>query len=155
MQIIVIEDAKVLVPNKEHKNFTATDLIIPSGTELEGDKILVDGMRRGEPFQYKLFKTNDNRYIYLNKTQPNMATTQVYLGADAQTSPTIVDVPQPKLLSTTNVVGAIAGYFVGHWYSKKYQKGNPRYYGLAGAVAGVIVARYIAQKGTIKFVKSK
>jgi len=155
MQVVVIKDAQELVPNKEHKNFTSNGIVIPSGTMLEGKEVTVNGMRRGEPFQYKLFQTENNKYIYLNKTQPNMATTQVYLGADAQTTPTIVDVPQPKLLSTTNIVGAIAGYVVGNWYSKKYQKGNPRYYGLACAVAGVIVARYIAKKGTIKFVKSK
>lgn len=155
MEVIVEIDAKILVPNKEHKNFTATDLVIPQGTTLEGEKVLVNGMRRGEPFQYKLFKTNDNRYIYLNKIKPSMATTQVYLSADAQQTPTIVDVPQAKLLSTTNIVGAILGYYVGHWYSTKYQKGNSRYYGLAGAVAGVLTARYIAKKGTIKFVKSK
>jgi hypothetical protein len=155
MQVIVIDDAKVLVPNKEHKNFTATEITIPQGNILDGEEVIVNGMRRGQPFQYKLFKTIENKYIYLNKTKPNMAKTEVYLGADAQATPTIVDVPQPKLLSTTNIVGAIAGYVVGNWYSKKYQKGNSRYYGLAGAVAGVIVARYIAKKGTIKFVKSK
>jgi hypothetical protein len=155
MEVFVTDDAKVLVPNKEHKNFTATDVIIPKGNSLEGEELIVNGLRRGQPFQYKLFKTKENQFIYLNKTKPNMANTQVFLGADSQQTPTIVDVPQAKLLSTTNIVGAIAGYFVGNFYSKKYQKGNPRYYGLAGAVAGVLVARYIAKKGTIKFVKSK
>lgn len=155
MQVLTTEDAKVLVPNKEHQNFTATDLVIPSGTTLKGEVKYVDGMRRGEPFKYKLFKTENSQFIYLNKTQPVMANTQVYLGADAQQTPTIVDVPQAKLLSTTNIVGAIAGYLVGSWYSKKYGKGSPKYYGLAGAVGGVLVARYIAKKGTIKFVKSK
>ena len=154
MQVFTTEDAKVLVPNQEHQNFTSTDVVIPSGTTLEGEIKIIDGKRRGQPFRYKVFQTNENQIIYLNKTKP-MATTQVYLGADAQTTPTIVDVPQPKLLSTTNIVGAIAGYLVGNWYSRKYGKGNPKYYGLAGAVGGVIVARYIAKKGTIKFVKSK
>lgn len=154
MQVYTTEDAKVLVPNKEHQNFTATDIIIPSGTMLNGEVKIINGKRRGESFQYKLFYTTDNQYIYLNKTKP-MATTQVYLGADAQATPTIVDVPQPKILTTTNIVGAIGGYLVGNWYSKKYGKGSPKYYGLAGAVAGVLVAHYITKRGTIKFVKSK
>jgi len=154
MKVFTIEDAKVLVPNKEHQNFTATDIIIPSGTNLDGEVKIINGKRRGQPFQYKLFYTTDNQFIYLNKTKP-MATTQVYLGADAQQTPTIVDVPQTKLLSTTNIVGAIAGYLVGNWYSKKYGKGSPRFYGLAGAVGGVLVARYMMKKGTIKFVRSK
>jgi hypothetical protein len=154
MQVFTSEDAKVLVPNKEHQNFTATDVIVPQGTTLDGEVKIINGKRRGQPFQYKLFYTKDNQFIYLNKTKP-MATTQVYLSADAQQTPTIVDVPQTKILSTTNIVGAIAGYFVGNWYSKKYGKGNPKYYGLAGAVAGVLVARYMMKKGTIKFVKSK
>ena len=69
MQVLTTEDAKVLVPNKEHQNFTATDLVIPSGTTLKGEVKYVDGMRRGEPFKYKLFKTENSQFIYLNKTQ--------------------------------------------------------------------------------------
>lgn len=154
MQVLTTEDAKVLVPNQEHQNFTATDIVIPSGTTLNGEVKYVDGMRRGEPFKYKLFKTEENQYIYLNKLKPIMATTQVYLGADAQQTPTIVDVPQNKVFTTDTIIGAIAGYFIGNWYSKKYQKGNSAYYGLAGAVGGLLVVRYMNKKG-IKFVKSK
>jgi hypothetical protein len=33
---IVIEDTKTLVPNKEHKNFTESDTIVPKGTKVDG-----------------------------------------------------------------------------------------------------------------------
>ena len=154
MQVEVIEDARVLVPNKEHENFTATDIVIPKGNILEGEVQVINGKRRGEPFTYKLFYTTDKQYIHIKKTKP-MATTQVYLGADAQQTPTIVDVPQRKLFTTQNIVGAIAGYFIGTYYSNRYGKGRPQFYGLAGAVGGLLIARYLTSTGTIKFVKSK
>jgi hypothetical protein len=154
MQAELIEDAPVLIPNKEHQNFTRNGQVIPKGEVVEGEIKVVQGKRRGEPFTYELFYTNKNQFIHKKKVKP-MATTQVYLSADAQQTPTIVDVPQNNLLTTPNIVGAVAGYLVGNWYSRKYGKGNPRYFGLAGAVAGVLVARYMTQKGTIKFVKSK
>jgi len=154
MQAVIIEDAPVLIPNKEHQNFTRNGEIIPKGEVVEGELKVIKGKRRGEPFNYELFYTNKNQFIHQKKVKP-MPTTQVYLSADAQQSPTIVDVPQEKIMTTANIIGAVGGYLVGNWYSRKYGKGNPRYYGLAGAVGGVLVARYITQKGTIKFVKSK
>ena len=67
----VIEDAPVLVPNKEHANFTRTEIVIPAGTKIEGEVKIIKGKRRGEPFTYRLFCTNDNQYIYLKKTNQN------------------------------------------------------------------------------------
>ena len=37
MEAVVLENAKVLVPNKEHKNFTETNEIVPQGTTVKGE----------------------------------------------------------------------------------------------------------------------
>jgi len=95
MQIEVIEDAYVLTPNTEHKNFTRTEKLIGKGTILEGEPKTIIGQRRGEQFQYKLFKTTDKELIHLKKTKP-MRTTEVTLSADASQTPTLVNVPTGK-----------------------------------------------------------
>jgi uncharacterized protein YcfJ len=154
MKGLVKEDAYVLVPNKEHQNFTRTDIIIPAGNMVEGEEKKVNGNRRGEPFTYKLFYTTENQYIHLNKIKP-MATTQVYLGADAQTTPTVVDVPQRKLFNTTNIIGGVLGAFAGVYYSKKFNKGNRNLYAVGGAIAGFLTVRYLVGKRAILVAKSK
>jgi hypothetical protein len=153
MQVYTIEDAPVLVPNKEHENFTRSRLVIPAGTELVGEPKNVDGKRRGEPFTYRLFYTNDNQIIHLKKVKP-MPTTQVYLGADAKQTPTIVDVPPRQLFTTNTIIGAAIGGFVGNYIAKRNSY-NKNLYMLGGAVAGFFVARYLQGRKSIKVVKSK
>lgn len=154
MKALVQEDAHVLVPNKEHQNFTRTDIVIPAGNTIEGEPKMINGKRRGEPFSYKLFYTTENQYIHLNKIKP-MATTQVYLGADAQTTPTVVDVPLRKLFNTNNIIGGVLGAFAGVYYSKKFNKGNRNLYAVGGAVAGFLAVRYLVGKRAILVAKSK
>lgn len=154
MKALVKEDAHVLVPNKEHQNFTRTDIVIPAGSTVEGEQKTINGKRRGEPFSYKLFYTIENQYLHSKKLEP-MATTQVYLGADAQPTPTVVDVPQRKLFNTNNIIGGILGAFVGVYYSKKFNKGNRNLYAVGGAVAGFLTVRYIVGKRAILVAKSK
>ena len=54
----VIEDAKILIPNTEHKNFTDSGEIIEEGTFVSGQVKNIEGLRRGKPFIYRLFLTN-------------------------------------------------------------------------------------------------
>ena len=154
MKAEVIEDAPVLVPNKEHENFTRTDVIIPAGNIVEGEIKKVNGKRRGEPFTYTLFYTTDNQYIHLKKIKP-MAMTKVFLNADAQTTPTVVDVPPRKMFTTFTVVGAIAGAYLGMYISKKQNLGNRNAYAIGGAVAGFFIGRYMQGRKAIQVVKSK
>jgi len=153
MKATVIEDAPVLIPNAEHENFTQTGIVIPAGTEVEGSVKKIEGKRRGEPFTYRLFLTNENQLIHLKKIKP-MATTQVYLSADAAPTPTIVDVPPRKLFTTATVIGAIAGGYVGMYMAKKRGL-NKNTYMIGGAVAGFFVARYLQGRKSIKVVNSK
>jgi hypothetical protein len=66
-KVVVIEDAKILIPNKDHFNFTESSRVIKANTILQGDAKYIRGKRRGEDFLYRLFATSDNKIIYLNK----------------------------------------------------------------------------------------
>jgi hypothetical protein len=136
MKVTTIEDAKVLIPNKEHKNFTTNNEIIKKGTELEGKSKKIFGLRRGKPFSYRIFQTNENKIIYLNKIKP-MAT-EVTLGADSsQTATRINLLPQEK--SSRNafiytIGGGVAG-FLWSKYKKHDTKKSALFIGI-GAVLG-------------------
>ena len=156
MKVTVIEDAKVLIPNKEHLNFTEGNEVIKKGTEIEGNPKQIKGKRRGEDFVYKLFGTNDNKIIYLKKIKP-MEKTEVTLGADAQTSATIVDIPVGKKLFTKNatiymLIGAAAGF--GFAKYKKYKTGKIVMSTSVGAVAGFALGTYVDKHLSVKVKKS-
>lgn len=149
----VIEDAQILVPNETHKNFTSTNETLPKGTIAFGQMKTVKGIRRGEPFDYRIFVTNNNEVIYQNKIKP-MATTQVYLSADNQQTATVVNVPSRKLISTTTIIGAIIGGVAGNYYAKK-QGGNRNTLMVGGAILGFFVARYMEGRGMLRVKPSK
>ena len=69
MLYVTIEDAPILIPNKEHSNFTQSNAVIDKGTLIEGNELFINGKRRGEDFTYKLFRTKDNNLIHLKKIQ--------------------------------------------------------------------------------------
>ena len=106
MIAVVKEDAKVLTPNKEHKNFTETDELIPEGTQIEGEQKLIEGLRRGEPFTYRVFVTTDNKVLYLNKIEPNMAT-EVTLGADSSRTATTINLRPAETFSKLKMFGLV------------------------------------------------
>ena len=153
MKVFTTKDAAVLIPNNEHKNFTENGEVIPRGTYLVGVKRNVDGMRRGKPFVYKLFITEDEKIIYLNTIEP-METTEVTLGADSSQSATRVNfVPAEtfnKFRSTGIVIGGIAG-FAWAKYKKHDMKKMAMYIGV-GAVLGYAAAYVIdtRRKATVK-----
>jgi hypothetical protein len=159
MHVELIDDTPVLVPNKEHQNFTRTATILPKGLLLEGEPITVSGKRRGEPFDYKLFYTKDNKFIHIKKTNTVRNTKvsdkrEVYLGADSAQSATVVDVPPRNLFTAYTVAGTIAGAAIGHYIAKK-RGGNKHYYSLIGAVAGFFAGRYAQGKRNVFVKKSK
>ena len=113
MKVVTIKDAPILIPNEDHKNFTMNGVVIPRGVELEGTRKEVQGLRRGKPFTYRLFVTENKQIIYSNNVKP-MDTTEVTLGADAAQTPTMVNLLPAesfnKLRTTGLVVGALAGF---------------------------------------------
>lgn len=163
MNYIVIENAKGLIPNKDHKNFTETRTIYPIGTNLDGEYVEIKGLRKGEPFTYRLIKIKDlNEYIFSNKVKQQtnnnqMETTEVFLGPDAQVTPTKVSVPTNESSNMANVIGAVVGAGAGFAFAK-YRKieGNARYvYMAVGALAGFFVTRMIVKKDKLTIKASK
>jgi hypothetical protein len=129
MQVEVSEDAKVYTLNEEHKNFTETGEIIKKDTILDGMAKAVKGKRRGQDFVYRVFVTDDNKFIHLNKVQP-MKNVEVSIGADQGESKKMVDI-SPII---------------------EENKGNAVRNALIGAVAGFLVAKYIMKKPPLMFV---
>lgn len=157
MEIELIEDANVLIPNKEHENFTRTEKLIAQGTILNGEPKTIRGKRRGEDFNYKLFLTEDKEFIHLNKTKP-MTTTEVTLGADATQTPTVVSIPSAKKIFTPMVIGGtLIGAGAGYYYAKKKNADTKKrnMYIVVGAVLGFFGAKYFEKRKGIVVKPSK
>lgn len=159
-QVEVIKDAVILIPNKTHENFTATDDIIPQGEQLKGIEKLIEGKRRGKPFTYKLFITENDEIIY-NKNVKPMQTTEVKLGlsgvqeeirtstvkednADGAVTPAVINMTPPEIFSKTKTVGLVLGGLAAYGYCK-YKKCDAKktamYIGV-GALAGWLTGFY-------------
>ena len=157
MKAIVVEDAHILIPNKDHKNFTTSNEVIEAETQVEGRPTIIKGMRRGEPFDYKFFITNKKQIIHLNKIKP-METTEVTLGADAKQTATVIDVPgTKKLLTKTVLMGAGIGAAVGFGYAKYKKLDNKKMaiYTLVGAAIGFFAGKYVEKRKGIVIKPSK
>jgi len=157
MKVELIEDAEVLIPNLEHHNFTESDKIIKKGTQLDGDIKLVEGKRRGLKFTYKLFATKDKQLIYFKKIKP-MEVTEVTLGADAQQSATVVNIPMHKRIFTKNaVIYGLIGAGIGFGFSKykKYKGGKTAMVTSVVAVAGFLFGTYVDKHQSVKIAPSK
>jgi len=146
MKAQVIEDAKILIPNTEHKNFTDSGQIIEEGTFVTGQVKNIEGLRRGKPFIYRLFLTDKNQLIHLKKIK-QMGTTEVSLGADAAQSPTQVNLRPAERADRNKFIGAVVGGVAGFaWakYKKHDMKQSAMYIGI-GAVLG-FVAGYMLDR---------
>ncbi len=144
MEAILIKDAKVLIPNNDHKNFTETNQVIPKGTKVSGSIKNIQGLRRGEPFTYRLFNTNNNQLIYLNNLE-NMNATEVKLGADASVTSTKVDLIPAETFNKIRRNGLIIGGIAGFAYAK-YQKHDMKKVAMwigVGALVGYAAAYVI------------
>jgi cytochrome c biogenesis protein ResB len=154
---IVEQGANVLIPNLDHKNFTFSDERIEGGTVVEGTLKVINGLRRGEPFTYRLFLTKDNKLIY-QKNIKNMANaTEVTLGADSSTTPTSINLKPAENFSKMKLRGVVVGGIAGFAYAK-YKKEDTKkvvmYIG-AGAILGYLVEYLIDNRRNIIVKPSK
>ena len=135
---VVIEQAHVLVPNKEHQNFTRTRETLPVGEKIVGTFKSIKGKRRGEDFSYRVFITNNGEIIYSNKIKEEMKPTEVYLGADSAKTPTTVDLVPAETFKATRLIGALAGGVGAYIYCKNRKMDKARCKTLAalGAALG-------------------
>ncbi len=155
-QFKVIKDTFYLIPNKEHKNFTQSTEKVNKDQILTGKLLNVSGLRRGKPFDYRLFLTNDKKYIYQNCVEP-MKTTEITLGADSAQTPTVIDLRQNETFSRNKVIGIVAGATAGFAYSKykKHQWKKVFMYSALGAALGYGAAYLFDRNKSIEVTPSK
>lgn len=128
----VLSDAKILVANNAHKNFTESDEIIPAGSEVDGTFQLINGLRRGNPFTYRIFTLNDGRIIYAKNIT---AMTEVTLNAEG---------PAKKItIAPCEGAGAIIVALAAFGYAKTKNFSNKKtaIVVIGGAVAGFVAGR--------------
>ena len=156
MKVNVIKDCKVLLRNKKHKNFTETDIEIKKGTVLNGKPIEVNGLRRGEPFKYRLFLTNNKEFIYLNCIE-NMKATEIKLGADDSQTPTFVNLKGNEMFSKNKTMGLAIGGLAGFMYSryKKHDWKKTTMTVLGSALIGYTASYVLTKDKSINFIPSK
>lgn len=179
MKVQLIEDATILIPNKEHKNFTETGSAFKKGSELEGEPVNIMGKRRGEDFTYRLFKTNDNQLIFLNKTDmknrvvqlnfegvptetvklnfEGVPTEEIKIGFDG-VQPIIVDEnPNKSIFAKYSSAGVLVGSAVGFGISKYKNMEMKKIvmFTLIGALAGYVVGNQIDKRLKIVVKQSK
>ena len=154
---VVTEDIKNLIPNNLHKNFTEGDVVIAKGTVVEGTYKDVEGLRRGEPFTYRLFFIKDGPIIYQNKITNTMPVTEVMLGADQSRSATLVNLKPAEIFTKMKVAGIVIGGISGFAYAK-YKKHDMKksamYIGI-GALVGFAAAYVIDNKKKATVTPSK
>jgi hypothetical protein len=143
----IVKDTDVLIPNKEHKNFTTSGEKIESGTIVHGQEKKIEGLRRGEPFVYRMFLTSDNKLIYLKSIKP-MNTTEVNLGADGAPTTTVLNLKPAEQAKSNKakdevwglIIGGVVGYIAYHkLHYKKHGKHSLKHgamYIAGGAAAG-------------------
>jgi hypothetical protein len=156
MEVRVLKDTNYLIANPDHRNFTEGSETVEQDTILKGEPRAIQGLRRGEPFVYRLFITNDGKILYINNVEP-MKTVEVTLGADAQRTPTTVNlIPAEsftKMKTTALVVGGIAG-FAWAKYKKHDMKKVAMYIGV-GALLGYVAGYVLDQSRDVVVTESK
>lgn len=149
------ENCKVLIPNKEHKNFTETNEVIPVGTSLDGNLVEIKGKRKGEDFTYKLFITPDEKIIYPKYL--NMEATEVKLGADSAQTPTVVNMTPVENFNKAKLIYIAVGGAVGYGYAryKKEDWKKSLMYTVGGAILGFGLTYVIDRNRKIDVTPSK
>ena len=143
MEVTVIRDSKYLIPNQEHQNFTESNDVVGEGNILKGNYANIEGLRRGEPFTYKLFVTEDKRILYRNNIEPMEQ--EVTLGADSQRSATTLNLIPAETFNKVKTMGLVVGAIAGFAYSKykKHDLKRTSMFIFGGAIVGYASAYVI------------
>lgn len=168
MEAIVIDKAEILIPNKQHKSFSGSNTFIDPGTKINGTARLISGLRKGKPFDYRLFHTKNNQYIFLNKinqiqkqTEAMNRATEVTLGADSQRSSTVINTSplhgtlNPKLVGTLIGIGAGLAWTYSKRNHAQHTKQKMYMYIAVGALAGLGVGAYIEHRRAVVITPEK
>ena len=143
MEVTVIENTPVLMPNTNHRNFTESGQFIEKDTVLNGNPKQIQGLRKGRPFIYKFFITDKGQIIHLKKVKP-MRATEVTLGADSQRTATTVNMTNVSSKSNKKYIGAILGAGVMFAYAKykKHDKSKQIALSVTGGLIGFAAGYY-------------
>jgi hypothetical protein len=156
MEVTVTKDSKYLIPNAQHQNFTESTEWVGEGVMLNGDFANIEGKRRGEPFTYKLFITEDKKILYQNSVEP-MKTIELTSGADSQRTPTMVNLTPAETFNKVKTMGLVLGAAAGFAYCK-YKKCDTKktvMYIFGGAVIGYAAAYVVDRNRKATVVASK
>ena len=136
MIVSTIENATILVPNNEHKNFTETNEVIPASKTLVGEFKLISGLRRGKPFDYRIFTTDEGKVIYANTVspQPKEFTTEP---AKEPTAGKKLTISNRAILYTT--LGGALGYVITR-QTKQTDSFKTALYIIGGATLGYFLS---------------
>lgn len=147
MKVIVKENSPILIHNTEHKNFVATDKIIPAGTTLEGEQINIIGKRKGKDFIYRLFKDKDGILIYQKYIEPM----EINLNANGEAETRIVTFPSVKNDTRTHAVISVVAGVLAFAVAKKLGKTGKQSLVIGGvtAILGYGIATYITKNQKI------
>lgn len=151
------EDAPVLLPNKEYKNFTQSrNEVIKKDSIVEGEPRIIAGLKKGKPFQFKIFYTKDGKIIDFNKIQA-MEKTEVVLNAEGEEKSgldALVNLKPGEMFNKTKLIGLCVGAAAGFLYCKHKGHSTKKciLYAIGGGVVGYGVAFFATynHKGTVK-----
>ena len=133
MVVYTNSEIRVLTPNGEHQNFTETADTIPSGTEMTGIFKTVQGMRRGEPFAYRVFMSDKGDIVYADSVSPKM-----------NILPEIMSSADGGKTNYVPIVIGVGGAILGYFATRKLKQHIP--YQPIIIAAGVGVASYFLYK---------
>jgi len=142
--VIVVENSPILTANPEHKNFTATDKIIPAGATMVGDFKNIIGTRRGKPFTYRLFIDKDGIIVY----EKNVKMNEIKMNLTGTENDRTITLPSAQKFSTTHAVVSVIAGVLGYAVAKKMGKTGKTAMFIAGgsAIAGYMVANYMVNR---------
>ena len=119
IQAIIIQNTNFLIPNKEHKNFTDSSDYARVGEIVKGEFRNVNGLRKGKPFEYRLFFTNNGKILYANCVKAENVPSEIISNADNLQTPTLVDLKPAEQFKYTAHLIALGGGIAGYYYGKK------------------------------------
>jgi hypothetical protein len=121
MQAKIIKDTNFLTPNKDHKNFTDSIELARVGDKIEGEFKNISGLRKGQPFVYRLFVTKNGKILYANTVQTEIPIVEVVSNANAENlKPVELEKNIPNKNSKyAGLLLAVGGGVAGYFYAKK------------------------------------
>jgi hypothetical protein len=160
----VIRSNALLIPNKNHKNFTRSRETLQKDTIVKGFLIDINGERRGKPFVYKLLRLIEPKYkrqyifakaVQLNSPIISQPTAQptVEKTVSADGNSTFIKMTQNETnISIKNIIGATTGGVIGYALAKKQNKTSFKsiiIYTSIGSILGFLVAKNFFKKSGI------